>query len=246
MPRMRRWLAVAAVVVPAVVALTGCKYGAYTFRCSGSNQCGGAGICQPDNLCSFPDGACPSGQRYGDIAGDKSGQCVGEQIMVDAGIDAPPDAPRTCFGTNLLNNFNVCLQSPPMTPRMITATTPLNTDDTNMCTPVMSGGNGLCVVAATTIMVDATWRATGGKPLVLIARDSITITTNGVIDVASRRGAPQEIGAGGDPVSCQNGTGPANANSTNGGGAGGSFAGLGGKGGNGGGNGENVLSRHHG
>lgn len=238
---MRRWLAVAATVVPVMAALTGCKYGPASFACTDDHSCGLGGKCEPGvNLCSFlNEGKCgPGGRAYGDIAGDQSGECVNAQPAIDAAIiDVPPDAPRTCFGTNLLGNLNICLQAPPTGARTISATSMINTDDVNMCTAVMSGGTGLCVVAAATITVDATWRATGVLPLVLIARDSININAAGTVDVASRRNVPpdQEIGAGGDPASCQPGTGPANANNTNGGGAGGSFAGIGGTGGNGGG-----------
>lgn len=54
--------------------------GSGTFVCVSDGQCvvGGAeGICQPSGGCSFPDEACPSGQRYGDLVeGALAGTCV--------------------------------------------------------------------------------------------------------------------------------------------------------------------------
>ncbi|MCA9711133.1 MAG: hypothetical protein KDK70_35150 [Myxococcales bacterium] len=49
------------------------------FQCETDTECGAEGTCQPDvGYCSFPDDACPSGQRFGEHAGDGlSGACVG-------------------------------------------------------------------------------------------------------------------------------------------------------------------------
>jgi len=56
----------------------GCGVGEFT--CSDDAQCVGQamGVCQPDGYCSFPAADCPSGQRYGEHSGPRSGQCVGE------------------------------------------------------------------------------------------------------------------------------------------------------------------------
>ncbi len=54
-------------------------FGRPTYECSESAQCvvGQAmGVCEPDNLCSYLDDACPSGRRYGPYAGDKAETCV--------------------------------------------------------------------------------------------------------------------------------------------------------------------------
>lgn len=43
------------------------------YPCDADVQCldaGIMGVCQSPGWCSFPDPACPSGQRYGDLAGD--------------------------------------------------------------------------------------------------------------------------------------------------------------------------------
>jgi hypothetical protein len=73
------------------------------YPCSTSADCvlGGAqGICQTlAGFCSFGDGTCPSGQRFGDLSGSYANQCVAPVGGVDAGIDAPrpidasPDTP---------------------------------------------------------------------------------------------------------------------------------------------------------
>lgn len=57
----------------------GCTTGS-VFSCESASDCdrsSGGGVCQPEGYCSFPDDACPSGQRYGDYAGDGlAGECV--------------------------------------------------------------------------------------------------------------------------------------------------------------------------
>lgn len=230
-----------------VASVSGCNYGAASFSCANNNQCGAGGLCEPDAFCSFPDSSCSTGRRYGDLSGARSNECVGvgEQPAVDAAVepdaaalDASPDAPsnvQVCFSASLLPNLNVCFEAAPTEPRTISAGTSLDTDAPNACARVLTGGTGLCVIVATTISVEATLRATGTRSLVLIARDSITITSSGAIDVASPRSLNPAFGAGGDPGTCTTGMLPTRANGTNGGGAGGSFVGLGGRGGNAGG-----------
>lgn len=58
------------------------SFGACTlerFACASDDECrgaGGDGVCQPESVCSFPDVACDSGQRYGAHSGGLSGMCV--------------------------------------------------------------------------------------------------------------------------------------------------------------------------
>ena len=50
------------------------------FLCQSSDECVSspdAGICEESGYCSFPDDACPSGHRYGELSGPFSGQCTG-------------------------------------------------------------------------------------------------------------------------------------------------------------------------
>ncbi len=231
MNSMGKWFA----AVAAVVLATGCKFGAGAFMCAADQDCTGSagGKCEPNGLCSFSDDSCgPGGQRYGGLSGDKAGQCVGgNPPPIDAGTnpipDAPPDA-LVCYGTGIVK---VCFASAPTQPLVISDVTTIDTMASTMCAATVSGASNYCVLAGTSIMINGTLRATGPKPLVLVASDSITVSQ--LIDVGSHRTAPEFIGAGADPATCMAGT-PAG---TRGGGAGGSFTGKGGLGGSGSGGG---------
>jgi len=53
--------------------------GPSTFGCSSDAQClaaGADGMCQLSGFCSFPDGECASGQRYGEHAGELANKCA--------------------------------------------------------------------------------------------------------------------------------------------------------------------------
>jgi hypothetical protein len=65
-----------------------------TFSCVDSSDCvlaGVAGVCEPGNLCSFPDDDCPSGKSYGDYAGDQANQCVAGEPGTTSGTSALTD-----------------------------------------------------------------------------------------------------------------------------------------------------------
>ena len=116
--------------------------------------------------------------------------------------------------------------------------TSIDTATSPLCAATLSGGDRYCVIAATTITINAgiSVQASGAKPLVLLASDSITIGSLSTIDVGSHRATQNTaefVGAGADPTSCDAGIAPTTANGTGGGGAGGSFIGAGGKGGSG-------------
>ncbi len=86
-------------------------------------------------------------------------------------------------------------------PVVINVDTTIVTSDLSMCEAVTSGGD-FCVLAGTDITVNTYLRATGSRPLVLIASGSITTTPHGLIDVGSHRVRFQhvpEVGAGADP-----------------------------------------------
>jgi hypothetical protein len=168
-------------------------------------------------ICVFGLVAC----GYPSLASLGSSNDAGDNSDGGGRADNTIDA-RVCFGTNPVT---ICLEDAPIAPLTISSATMINTDDSTMCALVRSGGN-YCVLAATTITINVTLRATGTRPLVLIASDSILIY--GLIDVGSHRGAVPEIGAGADPANCVAGILPQSAC----GGAGGSFTGSGGNGGN--------------
>jgi Lectin C-type domain len=80
-----RWAVVA-------IAATGCLKAA-AFPCTSNEQCtknGALGTCESVGFCSFPDGECASGRRFGSLSGTFANQCVGDG---DAGVDSPFDAP---------------------------------------------------------------------------------------------------------------------------------------------------------
>lgn len=191
-------------------------FGGSAFECSLDSECSG-GTCS-SGFCSFPDPACPSGQRFGDRSGPRSGECVGELIRDGGPIDTP-DVPGTdvCFGTGLVRP---CFASAPMNPVSLTA--PINTDTSPLCNADPRNA-AWCVIPGTTIGVQGGVVATGARPLVLVA--TMTIGIQGTLEVASYRGG--SIGAGANPVACNAGTAPG----TSGGGGGGSFGGQGGNGG---------------
>jgi len=237
---MSKWLAALA----ALVVTTGCNFGNAAQTCTSDLQCQSAtkadGRCEPGaGLCSFADTTCDSGRRFGGLAGGQSDQCTsgGSGSGVDAAVDAPadataidavPDAPPDalfCYGTGIVR---ICLAAAPTTPfETLGGTTTIDTTSSPLCASVVSGGDNYCVIAATTITIAGTLVATGTKPLVLLATQTITATSR--IDVASHRGGTESIGAGADPADCAAGTAPVNLA----GGAGGSFVGTGGTGGTG-------------
>jgi hypothetical protein len=150
---------------------------------------------------------------------------VGQGPASDA---STTDDAGMCFGSS---RFAICLASAPTQPLTISSPITLDTTSSPLCSAFIGDGN-YCVVAATRLAIDAGVRATGARPLVLLASDSIVIAAGATVDVGSRRARPTgapETGAGADPAACDLGTGVDGFSS--GGGAGGSFAGRGGPGG---------------
>jgi hypothetical protein len=199
-------LVLAVVLIPGLLT-AGCYYPPPTFTPPVS--------CDPGN-----DAACPPGMTC-----SAQGFCDG----TGAGPGSEAD---TCFGTA---PFRVCLAAAPTLPLNISQLRTINTADTadlaRYCVATAPTDSPVCVLAATTITIEATLRATGPLPLVLIARDTIAIKQTGSIDVGSHRGATPELGergAGADPLQ---GCSPGQPPDERGGGAGGSFLGLGGTGG---------------
>jgi alpha-tubulin suppressor-like RCC1 family protein len=71
---------VRALALVLMAAIGGCTPIEHAFRCAESGACvreGVAGTCEATHWCAFPDAACASGRRYGELAGDGlSGACV--------------------------------------------------------------------------------------------------------------------------------------------------------------------------
>lgn len=92
-------------------ALLGWACGASAFICEDDAACRfgtGAGVCQSDGYCSFPDDTCASGQRYGEHAGDgKERECVaiddapteGDTGATTTGASSPVSASNATGGS---------------------------------------------------------------------------------------------------------------------------------------------------
>lgn len=186
-------------------------------------------------------GACAF--DHGVVQGTDDASVVGDDasIMTDAPpVDGdpvvPPDA-ANCFGSFV----TVCLTTLPMDDRVVGTETKIDTDAD--CTQVVAQATGpaLCVVAARAITVTATLHASGSRPLVLLATQTMTIGGSGLVDVGSYRleqggsVVDEFIGAGtaSGATLCGSPTNGGNDNGFDagaGGGAGGSFGGAGGSG----------------
>jgi hypothetical protein len=203
--------------------------------------------------CDLSDPAsCPIGQTC--EAAAAGARCSDGTTVTDAGatidsapgIDAPlGDAGNFCLGNQVLGS--VCFLTAPKDPRAFASSATINTDSmlAGNCTEIRAqpGGQPVCLVVGTTISIASgvTVRAIGPNPLVLVARQTITI--DGQIDVAthvtdSTIGGKPVVGAGArSAIDCNelgvDGAASQNADNGGGGGAGGSFGGLGGAGGNG-------------
>lgn len=113
----------------------------------------------------------------------------------------------------------------------------IDTRDETMCSeranqqPV--GAQDVCLISATNLVINAPVRAFGSLPLVLVATDSIAISSS--LDASSVRSVANGPGNNhpGCALSKQENGGPGSASVGAGGGAGGTFQTLGGKGGDG-------------
>ncbi|HEY5922877.1 MAG TPA: hypothetical protein VIV11_14460 [Kofleriaceae bacterium] len=207
----------------ALALLWGCSpYGGGEFACTLDSQCGPNGRCA-DGFCSFPDGNCDSGFRYGDLSGPLSGQCVGGDMPpVDASVDAPDGPPgEVCFGSGFVR---ACFASAPTGTQTFSSADVITTDNDSLC-ETTTNAVPACVVAAESITINSgvLIGASGMRPLVLVATQTITI--NGTLAVGSSR-TFNFVGAGADMPGCDAGTPPTGTS----GGAGGSFGGAGGQG----------------
>lgn len=95
---MRRGLLHGAVLAVAAA----CQGGSY-FVCEADDECvgqGGGGVCEPTGACSFPDDACPSGQRYGAASRPElAGECVGAAGATTGDPEEPPTSSGDALGS---------------------------------------------------------------------------------------------------------------------------------------------------
>jgi hypothetical protein len=147
------------------------------------------------------------------------------RVSDDTALDAPSDLATIdapCLGQGILTAL--CLESPQPT---INLTSAIDTSSDPRCRKVpQDSGPELCVLDAHDIVVSELVMVTGTRPLVLLAENSVEITS--VLDASSRRGMRTGAGA----QMCASGNG-ANGLNGAGGGGGGSFGFSGGAGGSG-------------
>lgn len=169
-----------------------------------------------------PDGVCPRGL----VCSPATLTCEKTAVVADedAGLDGARDAPAGCFGV-----FATVCPDGGLGPALVQTTpTTLDTSSSPLCVPyhLPSGAadTAYCVIAASTITLSPTGRATitGARPLVIVGNQ---VQLDGVIDAASHRGGT--TGPNANPGACVAGAAPG----TDAGGPGGSFGGAGGNGG---------------
>src|SRR5689334_22697580 len=95
-------------------------------------------------------------------------------------IDAP--APAFCFGRQAEDK--VCLSQMPA--GSVSLSGVVNTDSSPLCAKDVASGPAGCVIAGDSIGTGNIVAVTGGKPLILIATDTISISH--LLDVSSHRG----------------------------------------------------------
>jgi len=83
-----------------VLAATGCTSVNEAYTCTSASSCvfqGAAGVCEPNGACSFPDAACSSGRRYGELSAEGvAGVCVGSEGITDEDGDQIDDTIDNC------------------------------------------------------------------------------------------------------------------------------------------------------
>lgn len=175
--------------------------------------------------CGFEHGTLTGGGG-GDGGGTPGGDGSGSS-MIDAAVGTA-DA-QQCWSIASVT-VGVCLDAPLTGSITVSSNTSIDTGSSGtgplQCKSLHVGSTDVCVIAASSITIDAmrTLSAHGPRPLVLVAS---SITINGTIDVASHIGG--QTGAGANMPGCDAGNNP--TSSKGGGGQGGSFGGTGGNGG---------------
>ena len=163
---MVRWWCGAISLLATGLPGLGCSSNA--FECTAVSQCNGDAadaLCQPTGYCSFPDEQCPSGQRYGALAGGGlANACVEPQSAGTESTSSPPP-PATSGGSTstTTSTTNPVLDSS-------TGPGPQDTTDTppvcggadqpccdGSCDPRLSCVEGLCQGCTVHIDVDETY-----------------------------------------------------------------------------------------
>ncbi len=143
----------------------------------------------------------------------------------DGAVDATSDGFMACYG---VAPFEVC---PTAANGVMPVTGAIDTSNALTCDFVdTSGGRNWCVVIRENITISTGVSVVGARPLVLLARNDLTISLAGMVDAASHEGGTR--GPAANHSSCASGNGTSNGTMGSGG-AGGSFGSVGGAGGRG-------------
>jgi len=133
-----------------------------TFNCLQSAECQNgavAGVCEPGNLCSFPDTNCPSGKAFGEYAGDQANLCVGgggntsttaptgslsDTITGTGTGTGPATGGETSIDPSNGSETTVDLTSTTMTSEVTVTTGPMTTDPTITTGPACAALGETC------------------------------------------------------------------------------------------------------
>src|SRR5437867_2618506 len=63
-----------------ILLLIACTPLRSSFECHANSMCGSGGVCEVTGFCSFSDGSCGGGRRYGHLSGALGDLCVGEGV----------------------------------------------------------------------------------------------------------------------------------------------------------------------
>jgi len=150
----------------------------------------------------------------------------------DAGSSGAESGNEYCLGPT---GWLVCVASEPTEIKTPIDALSFNTTDSSLCLTAQpaawkaAGQPDACFIVAKQITFGSAVKVSGGRPLVVLASDSITIT--GQIDAASHSGSAPSNGPGASATTCLAPTHPGGSANGGGGAAGGSFMTKGGDGG---------------
>ena len=138
-----------------------------SFACAQSSECQSGdmlGTCEPAGLCSFPDPSCPSGKKFGELAGGQSGQCV-EDGGITGSSSGETSSPTTSLPPVTSTTFDPITDSGDTTVDPTAATEVTATTTRNSCS-LCSGVSGTpASVAATKTSATQTSEPMTSEPM---------------------------------------------------------------------------------
>lgn len=133
-----------ALALLALLAAGGCvKLDSY--NCAQSSECQNGdvlGTCELAGVCSFPDAGCPSGKKYGELAGEQSGQCVGMVADTTGAPTTSPTGPATTDVSSTIFDPGASTTFDPTTTMTSEVTTPTTGATTTTGDATLTGEPG--------------------------------------------------------------------------------------------------------